>query len=144
MNISIKKYFHSTQSSHDTEDATHEFMHPTRDWMLVLGCAVLIFGAGVAFSAYDFYMQFGVPQEIDAVEEKKVRYKDKEVQSGATSYAEKEVRFNALRANKAPLPEKVSETEDMSVQPKTVSTEPTPLAETPVGEYTESAPTLSP
>lgn len=140
MNISIKKYFHSTQSPLDTEDATHEPMHPMRDWMLVLGCAVLIFGAGVAYSAYDFYMQFWVPQEIDAVEEKKVRYKDKEVQSVAASYAEKEIRFNKLRENKAPLPEEVPETEGnpetevVPVQPEAVSTEPTPLADTHIAE----------
>lgn len=146
MNIDIKKFFHSTQTSLDAEGATHEFMRPVRDWMFVLGSAVLVFGVGVAYSVYDFYMQFGVPQEASFVEEKHVRYRDKEVQSVASLYAEKEIRFSALRGNKPITPEApvTNNSSNTPVLPEGVTTEATPLADTPVGEYTEGAPTLSP
>lgn len=146
MSINIIKVFHNKTTILDIESASKEFMHPTRDWMLILGCSVFLFIGGVAYSAYDFYVQFGKPNEESLVEERYVRYRDKEVMSVAASYAEIEARFSALRSKKPIIPEApaASSASNTPTQLEGVTTENTPLAEIPVGEYTESAPTLSP
>lgn len=146
MNVNIKKVFQRMQASLDSEGASHEFMRPTRDWMFILFCAVLIFNAGIIYSAFDFYTQFGEPQTNNAIEGKQIRYRDKEVIRVAKLYAEKETQFLSLRAHKPPAPE-VPVVENASSTPEISEVnndETIPLAETPIDEYTENVPTPSP
>lgn len=80
------------------------FMNPNRDWFLGLTAAVVLFILGAGYIAYDFYQQFGVPNQAVIVEERPVVYQGDEVVRYAELYEEKEREFNALRARRPYVP----------------------------------------
>lgn len=140
MKIDIKKAFQGMQLSLDSEGSSHEFMRPTRHWMYILGCSVLVFLGGATYSAVDFYSQFVMPDTVQEVEVKFIRYRDKEVVMIAKSYAEKEYIFETLRADKPAVPETPvveSPAENLEIL-ENENVENVPLAETPVDEYTNT------
>ncbi len=137
MHIDFKKAFHRAQSSGIAEGDSHEFMHLMRDWMSILGVSVLILILGVAYSAFDFYTQFGESSTGAPVPEKHIRYRDKEIVSFSDIYVEKEKAFNALRADAPPAPESVATPATTTVDMEIGEGE--PLAEEEAPLYTEGA-----
>lgn len=97
-------------------------MNPLRDWAIGLFLAVLMFLAGVAYIAHDFYSQFGQSNTQVVAEAQTVVYRDAEVKSFAEEYATKEKMFNALRSNvryepPAPILEESEDTEEEVTEP---------------------------
>lgn len=79
------------------------YMNPMRDWTLGLSIAVLVLLGGFSYFAFEFYVQFGIP-EADVVGEKTaVSYNEKEVRFYAKQYETKEAVFNQLRQDMKPL-----------------------------------------
>jgi hypothetical protein len=111
----------------DTEESSHEYMHPKRDWMIILGCATFLFVGGVTYSVFDFYAQFVMPPEQSVTEDKVIRYRDTAILETAKTYDADEQMFKALRADAPPVPEPIAApattTVDMEIE------EEAPLAE---------------
>ena len=142
MKLNFKKALAHRIRSFEAEKDSHEYMHPQRDWMLILGSAVLIFLGGVSYSALDFYAQFVMQPDESPTENNVIRYRDAAILELAKSYDEEEKVFTALRADMPDAPEPIviiaTTTEEVT------SEEDVPLADTDTPLYTETAPTLSP
>lgn len=115
------------------------YVHGTRLWMIVLAVAVSLLMCGIAYSAYNFYRQYGSLSEDVSVEGKIVQYRDKEVLEMATKYSEKESAFETLRkdvptvsVNTPTIPE-MTQT-DLATTSEQETKE--ALADEPVTEYT--------
>lgn len=142
MKFNFKKTFARRAHSFEAERDSHEYMHPQRDWALILGGAILVFLGGASYSAFDFYTQFVMQPEQSLTEGKVVRYRDTEILEMAKLYEEEKEKFATLRADMPsnPLPDPVPATTTAEVKIETVE----PLAEKDTPLYTEPAPTLSP
>lgn len=133
LNISTTHSFHSL----GTEGASHEYMHPKRDWMLILSIAVLVFLCGVVYIGIDFYAQFVMSPEQSFTEDKVIRYRDTALIETAKKYNDDERMFNTLRLDIPPV------LEDLAAESTTASTSEiilensTPLAEEEAPRYTE-------
>ncbi|QQR64768.1 hypothetical protein IPH92_04385 [Candidatus Kaiserbacteria bacterium] len=142
MKFNFKTQLKQRIRSFEEEKDSHEYMHPQRDWMLILGSAVFVFLGGVTYSAFDFYTQFVMPPEPSLVEDKVVRYRDTAILEVAKLYDDREQLFTTLRADKPPVsvPIEVPATTTAEIKIE----EAPPLAEEGTPLYTETAPTLSP
>lgn len=74
-----------------------DFINPSRDWLVGLFCAVVVFIGGMVFIAIDFYIQFEMPSNETIFDVQTMKYQDKNVIYFAEIYTEKEKTFNQLR-----------------------------------------------
>jgi hypothetical protein len=124
MHFDFKKALHGNRTAFTVEGSSHEFMHPMRDWMLILGFSVFVLVSGITYSSFDFYTQFVMPESETLVAEKHIRYRDKEIVSMSEAYTEKETVFNTLRAQMPSVPEPL--VVPATTSPDTVREEATP------------------
>ena len=144
MRIHFQTLFHTEHSPTNGAMESHEYMHPVRDWMIVLGVCVLVFVGGAAYSAYDFYMQFGAPSEETSVAEKDVHYRDAEVKALSETYAQKESAFMTLRAARKVDSVSMTDSGQGTGQASSSAQNIPPLANEGTPRYTDGAPILSP
>lgn len=81
-----------------------EFVNPLRDWTIGFIAAVLVFVAGIAYAALDFYVQFGAPRTEVTIEQTPVQYREKEVLYHTELYRERERLFDELRRDRRFVP----------------------------------------
>ena len=129
MHNNFLKFHTRKEPSIDGENRAHEYMHPLRDWTLALGTCTTIFVCGVLYIAYDFYVQFGIPNNDVSIDGKIIKYRDADVTTLAEEYTKRDTEFTTFRADhpvvlEEPIPEVATTTPEE------------PLAETPVAEYT--------
>ncbi len=141
MKINLKAALAHHAHPFDAERDSHEYMHPQRDWMFILGCAVLVFLGGVTYSALDFYTQFVMQPEQSLVGDKVIRYRDTAIIEVAKLYDDDERMFTTLRADMPFTPVPI-ETPATTTEAVMENEEVVPLAEEDAPLYTEDAPIL--
>lgn len=133
LNISAAHAFHSLSA----EGASHEYMHPKRDWMLILGIAALVFVSGVVYSGLDFYTQFVMSPEQSLTEDRVIRYRDTAILETAKMYESDEQMFNALRMDMPRVIETIAVGSTTTSTPEVILESTIPLAEEGAPLYTE-------
>ncbi len=97
MKFNLSLLLHTSKSHTKHGGQKSDFVNPARDWGAGLMIAALTFCCGVGYLVFDFNAQFGAASDSIVIESQPVIYRDKEVQSYAELYFEKERMFNDLR-----------------------------------------------
>lgn len=138
MQINLRKLLHVKARVGESNCTRYGYVHVTRDWVIMLSVAGTILAGGVAYSAYDFYTQFGTSSQMPD-EEKTIRYRGKEVVEMSEVYAKKESVYKELRADTPPIPTVIPILEEMGTTSDPVAIGETGgLAEMQTPEYTDS------
>jgi hypothetical protein len=87
---------------------TREFINPDREWTYGFIIAAVCFFSGVGYIAFDFYVQFEVPEDV-SIDSKGITYRAREVEEYADFYDAKEIQFNELRKHASVIIENVDE-----------------------------------
>ena len=99
---SIKKFGSNIQKI--SKQRYNDFFNPEHDWVRGLAGVTIMFIGGIVYTISQFYLQWGIPNEIAVDDTEVLNYREQDVIYFANQYTEKEKIFNELRTKQYEAP----------------------------------------
>lgn len=121
MNLQFfKKSIDVTQKT-QTPLKQSRFIYPMREWFIGLIVTIILFSLGASYLAYDFYVLYHSLDQQVVTDETVVSYRGKQATAVLKTYADREARFNELRADHPPVTPRPTTMNATSTSPTTTS-----------------------